>query len=196
MPARGFFFDSGSSGDRLTREWLQNTPAAWSSTYQAPYHAYKYTNAGGTQYCTLMSIPPVHDFEVNIKLKATNADAMMGVYLRKDRTTITDPGVFWFWCTGGIFGLVFKEAGGGQPVLSSVAYVVDTTKWHNLRMRAVGRRVQGKIWTEDTAEPAWMIDHIIRYREMRNNGTIGLHTTVRDVYHAQIQLTPIRRTGP
>jgi len=195
MVKKTFFYDDCHDGDRLVAEYIQNTPAAWGQAYNSPYQTYKYTTSGGVQYCTLMSEPDMADFELNILLKATNADAMMGAILRKARTTTWVAGEFYFWCTGGNFMLVFTTTSGATPVLSTVAYVVDTTKWHHLRARVQGRYVQGKIWPNDEPEPDWMISYYIGYNEIRHNGSIALLGTVRDVYFTNIHWTPRPRTG-
>lgn len=145
---------------------------------------------------TLMSEPPKTNFEVSVKMKTNNSDAMMGVVLRRKKAVIAlESGSFYVWCTGGIFGLVFVDAGGATPVLFSIPYVVDISKYHRIRARVTGRLVEAKIWVDGTAEPDWMISYRIRYKEFMLNGVIGFLGTVRNVNYADIRWTPIRRVG-
>ena len=193
--SRGHFTDSGSSGDRLTREYLQNTPAAWSSRYQVPHTMYRYGTVGALEHCTLMSEPDKHDFEAEMLFYATNADAMLGLVLRKARTVVSDAGQVCFWLTAGLITTEFTTTGGASPVLSTAVYVVDTTRWHRLKVRVVGRNYKCKAWAEGTAEPDWMISQNVRYYEMRNRGTIALRGGIRTTYFTNIKWTPIPRTG-
>lgn len=85
MAKKPFFYDDCRSGNRLAREYDQSAPACWSQEYNSPYQAYRYTVAGGVNYITLMSEPPRTNFEVNVTMKTNNADAMMGVILRRTR---------------------------------------------------------------------------------------------------------------
>ena len=192
---RAFFNDDGSSGDKLVREWNQTTPAAWSSTYLTPHPVYKYTTVGAINYCTLMSERDRTNFDVEVLFKATNADAMMGLAVRKARTLVNDVGQVCFWLTGGVLTMEFTTTSGATPVLSAPAYVVDITKWHRMRVRCVGRNYKCKVWPDDTAEPDWMIAQYVRYREIRMGGIIALRSGIRTVYFTNVIWTPVPRTG-
>jgi len=195
MAKKLFLLDTGQSGDRLVREWLQGTPAAWSSTYLTPHRVYKYATIGAVEYCTLMSEPDRHDFEAEMLFYASNADAMVGMSVRKNRTTTNDTGEACFWFTAGLVGLEFTTSAGATPVLATAVYVVDTTKWHRVRIRIVGRKYQCKAWVEGTAEPDWMISQNVAYKEMRNRGVIALRAGIRNAWFSNVRWTPIPKTG-
>ena len=195
MPVTAGFLDDCHDAARLATDWLQTTPARWTSVYEAPYAAYKFTTGGALEQCVLMNNPLSSSAELDILLKPTNADAMMGIFMRNSRVTALDPGMFYIWFTGGNFMLAFVEQSGATPVLLNMAYVLDTTKWYRLKVRVDGKHVQAKTWIDGTAEPAWMLDYWVRYRYMRPVGTIGLMATVRNVYYAQIRLIPMSRAG-
>ena len=198
MPgSRGFFYDECNSGDRLTREWLQSTPAAWRVDSVTPHRAYKYTTVGAIEYNTLMSQPDKHDFEAEMLFYASNADAMVGLTLRKARNVAVagDTGQICFWLTAGLITTEFTTSSGATPVLSTAVYVVDTTKWHRMRTRVVGRNYKCKVWVEGTAEPDWMISQNVRYTEMRNRGVIALRGGIRTAWFSGVKFIPIPVTG-
>jgi hypothetical protein len=195
MPLKSFFLDKCNDAVRMVREWIQSTPAAWSSTYLTPHHTYKYTTVGAVEYCTLMSEPDRHDFEAEILFYATNVDAMLGLAVRKGRTLVNDTGQVCFWLTAGVITMEFTTTSGATPVLNTAVYVVDTTKWHRLKVRVVGRNYKCKAWVEGTAEPDWMISQNCRYNEIRQRGVIALRGGIRTAYFTNVRWTPIPRTG-
>jgi hypothetical protein len=195
MPVTAGFYDDCRDANRLATDWLQTTPARWTSVYEAPYAAYKFTTGGAVNRCTLMNYPMMSAAEVDILLKPTDLDAMMGVLMRNDRITTFATGMFYIWFTGGFFMLAFVTDSGATPVLSNVAYALDLTKWYRLKVRVTGRHVQAKTWIDGTQEPDWIIDYWIRYGYMRPIGTIGLMGSVRNVYYSQIRLLPMVRSG-
>ena len=189
------FYDLAKDGSRLTGEWIQGTPANWYQTYVAPHHCYRYTTIGAIEYCTLMSEPDAHDFEAEMLFYATNADAMVGMSIRKARSTVGTAGEVCMWLTGGIVGLEFQTTAGATPVLATAVYVVDITKWHRLKVRVVGRKYYCKVWVEGTSEPDWMIAQNVAYNEMRLKGTIAIRGGIRTAYFSNIMWRPIPRVG-
>ena len=195
MVKRQIFYDQGNDGSRLAAEWLQGTPANWYQSYVAPHTCYRYTTIGAIEYNTLMSQPDMHDFEAEVLFYATNADAMVGLVIRKARSTVGTAGEVCMWLTAGVITCEFQTTGGATPVLSTAVYVVDTTKWHRLKVRVAGRMYKCKAWVEGTAEPDWMINQNVAYNEMRLRGVIALRGGIRTAYFTNVRWTPIPRTG-
>jgi len=194
--SRGIFYDNTMSGDRLVREYLQTNPANWVQTFESPFHTYRYTSAGASNCCTLMSAILPSNLEVNAIMKGANVNPMMGIALRKSRNAVfIDAGMIYLWLTGGTLGLAIVTTAGATPVLATAAYVVDITKWHHLRIQVIGRLVNAKVWVHGTAEPAWMISYRVGYKEMKMNGTVALLGTTETVYYTDFRATPIPRTG-
>jgi hypothetical protein len=89
-------------------------------------------------------------------------------------------------------------------LVTSVAHGIawDVTKLYNLKIRAVGRNLQAKVWARTSSEPGWMATGYMRYLNYPcgdngywairpANGAGGANTG----YFSDIRVTPIRKVG-
>lgn len=191
--SRGFFYDNASSADRLAREWLQGTPANWSQAYLTPYQTYRVVN-GAASVNTLMSIPSISNFEADFKFFMDNASPELGCYMRKGRnTTDGEIGDILILLISGTFRLYYCDP--AFTLINSQAFVLDITKWYQVKAQIINRTVRYKAWVVGTAEPDWFYTQYLTRSYMKKNGTIGIRSGANNKNITDIRVTPIRKVG-
>jgi hypothetical protein len=198
MVKRAIFYDDCRDASRLAAEWSQRTPASWTVLYSSPRYFYNVTTAID-EICTLMSISPIRDFELQILVKSNNVSADIGVWIRHGRDVVFAgvPGDIFIWLTGGLTQLYEYSAPGVGVLLVSVddGVVWDVNKWYSLKIRAQGDVVKIKIWEYGLSEPDWNYSQYLTRLPKNSNGTVSLRAINRTAGFSDIRITPIPRTG-
>ena len=208
--SRGFTYDSCSSGDRLSREYVARTPASWTVGLFDGKFCYQFPSVGPF-YEVLINATTgkVADCDFFCLIGTSNiSDNKPEVSLRKRDYTVAgapfNPGELIIVIDNTNVQLFLADNITTRLVASAAHGIAwDVTKLYNLRIRLRGKTLQVKVWARTAAEPNWMVTAYMVYLtfQINANGFWAVRPAnasaggARTMYFSDLRVTPIRKVG-